>query len=83
MVGVILNLAVWFGVHAVFRQTVAWHEYGLRVDAPVPGSIDPFATLLALAAALALFRFRAGVIATLLGCSLAGVALQLAFGAVR
>jgi chromate transporter len=46
-------------------------------------SLDPFSTILALAAALALFRFKVGVIPTLLGCSIAGVALQLAFGGVR
>jgi chromate transporter len=83
VVGVILNLAVWFGVHVVFRQTLPWRGYGLALDAPVPGSLDPFATVLAVAAALALFRFRVGVIPTLLACSVAGVLLQLAFGGVR
>jgi chromate transporter len=46
-------------------------------------SIDVFATILAIAAAFALFRFKVGVIPTLLGCSVAGVALVLAFGGVR
>jgi chromate transporter len=49
----------------------------------VLSSIDPFATILAIAAALALFRFKFGVIPTLLGCSLAGVVLVLAFSGVR
>jgi chromate transporter len=83
VVGVILNLAVWFGVHVVFRQTLPWRGYGLALDVPVPGSLDPFATVLAVAAALALFRFKVGVIPTLLGCSIAGVLLQLALGGVR
>ena len=40
--------------------------------------VGPF---IAIAAALALFRFKIGVIQTLLACSLAGVVLHLAFGA--
>jgi chromate transporter len=83
VVGVILNLAVWFGLHVAFRETVPWHGYGFTLDIPVLTSLDPFATVLALAAALALFRFNVGMIPTLLGCSLAGVALQLAFGRIQ
>jgi chromate transporter len=76
VVGVILNLAVWFGIHAIFRQTFAWRGFGLILDLPVLSSIDPFAAVLAIVAALALFRFKVGVIQTLLVCSLAGVASQ-------
>jgi chromate transporter len=83
VVGVILNLAVWFGLHVVFRQLLPWHNDGFALDVPVLSSIDPFATILAIAAALALFRFKIGVIPTLLGCSLAGVVLVLAFPGVR
>lgn len=81
VVGVILNLAVWFGVHVIFRETVAWQGYGLNVSLPVLPSLDLFSAILAIAAALALFRFKIGVIQTLLACSLAGVVLHLAFGA--
>src|SRR5208283_4784773 len=80
VVGVILNLAVWFGVHVIFRETVPWQGYGLNLSLPVLPSLDAFATILAIAAALALFRFKVGVIPTLLACSLAGVVLQFAFG---
>jgi hypothetical protein len=37
VVGVILNLAVWFGVHVVFRQALPWRGHGLALDVPVPG----------------------------------------------
>jgi chromate transporter len=80
VVGVILNLAVWFGVHVVFRETVPWSGYGLRFDLPILPSIDALATIIAIAAALALFRFKAGVIQTLLACSIAGMVPYLAFG---
>jgi chromate transporter len=80
VVGVILNLAVWFGVHVIFRETVAWHGFGLNLSIPVLPSLDIFATILAITAALAIFTFRVGIIQTLLACSLAGVVLQLFFG---
>jgi chromate transporter len=83
VVGVILNLAIWFGIHVVFRRTAPWHGYGLKLDLPLPGSLDLLATVLAAAAAVALFRFKVGVIPTLLGCSAVGVLLQLVFGDVR
>ena len=83
VVGVILNLAVWFGIHVVFHDTVPWRGYGFAVDVPVITSIDPFATVLAIAAALSLFRFKFGVIPTLLGCSIAGVLLKLVLGSVH
>jgi chromate transporter len=80
VVGVILNLAVWFGIHVIFRDTVPLQSFGLNLSVPVLPSIDIFATILAAAAALAIFRFKIGMIHTLLACSLAGVVLQLAFG---
>jgi chromate transporter len=83
VVGVILNLAVWFGVHVIFRETVPWPGFGLNLSLPVLPSIDIFATILAIAAALAIFRFKVGIIQTLLACSLAGVVLQLAFGVAQ
>jgi chromate transporter len=82
VVGVILNLAVWFGIHVIFRETVPLHTFGFNLSVPVLPSIDIFATLLAGAAAIAVFRFKVGMIHTLLACSLAGVVLQLAFGVV-
>jgi len=80
VVGVILNLAVWFGIHVVFRETVAWQRFGFKLSIPVLPSLDVFAVILAVAAALVIFRFKVGIIQTLLACSLAGVMLQLVFG---
>ena len=80
VVGVILNLAVWFGLHVVFAAITTWQGFGLNLSLPVLSSIDVFATTLAVAAAVAVFRFKIGIMPTLLACSLAGVALQLAVG---
>jgi chromate transporter len=81
VVGVILNLAVWFGIHVIFREIASWHHFGLSLSLPVLPSLDVFAATLAVAAALVIFRFKIGIIQTLLACSLAGIALQFAFGA--
>jgi chromate transporter len=77
VVGVVLNLAVWFALHTLFRQTAVLSAGPVRFDAPVLASIDPWATLLALAAVVAVFYLRAGVLLTLLGAAAAGMALHL------
>ena len=81
VVGVILNLALWFALHTWFRETRPVRGLGIWFDAPVPASLDPWALALSAAALVAVFRFGAGMIPTLLACALAGVALHLA-GAV-
>jgi chromate transporter len=69
-------------VHVVFRETVPWNGYGFSLSLPILPTIDVLATIIAIAAALALFRFKVGVIQTLLACSLAGVVLRFMFGGV-
>jgi chromate transporter len=78
VVGVILNLAVWFAIHTLFRDTFPVRAMGLAFDVPVLASIDHWAVLLAAGAAIAIFRFNVNMIAALGGCALAGVALHLA-----
>src|SRR6266436_2271020 len=73
--GVILNLAIWFAIHTIFRETVPVHGYGLSFDAPLPASADPWALALAAASVLAIFRFKFGMIWTLAGSCAAGIAL--------
>jgi len=75
IVGVVLNLAVWFAVHAVFRETVPVRSLGLAFDAPKITSVDPWALALAVAAAVAIFRFKVGMITTLGACCAAGMIL--------
>ncbi len=78
VVGVILNLAVWFALHTLFAQVEAWQIGPISVDVPVPSSIVLPSLVLSVAAAFAIFRFKASVIATLLVCALAGMAWTLA-----
>ena len=82
VVGVILNLAIWFALHTWFRDVQSRAGFGFSFDVPVLASIDPWALVLSLAAMVAIFRFKAGMIQTLLACSAAGIVLYLV-GAIR
>jgi chromate transporter len=71
IVGVIVNLAVFF----------AWHVFWPRGwSGGATAGADPIALAIGMAAADALFRFRVGVIPTILGCGAAGLAARLAAG---
>jgi chromate transporter len=78
VVGVILNLSIWFAVHTLFREVIHVQRFGLSFDAPVPASVNVWAAVLAVAAAIAIFRFKAGMLPTLAASCAAGVALYLA-----
>jgi chromate transporter len=80
VVGVILNLAIWFALHTLFAQVVAIRGYGFTVSLPVPGSVNWPALALSAAAMLAIFRFKVGMIATLVGCSALGALYYLLVG---
>ncbi|MCM2329908.1 MAG: chromate efflux transporter [Pseudomonas sagittaria] len=69
VVGVILNLALFFGYHVLWPQGFA-------------GTFDWPSAVIALAAAVALFRFKRGVIQVLLGCALVGLAVHLLRGSL-
>jgi chromate transporter len=64
VVGVILNLACFFAYHVFWPQGFA-------------GQADIFSLVLAVAAALALFVFKRGVIAVLIVCALIGLGFHL------
>jgi len=81
VVGVVLNLAIWFAIHTVFHETVPVRHAPLAFDAPVLASVDPWALALSIAAAVAIFRFKTGMIPTLAACCAAGIVLYL-FGAI-
>jgi chromate transporter len=77
VVGVILNLAIWFAVHSLFGRVRAERFLGLHFDAPDLRSANLWAIALAISAALAIFRFRIGMLATLVASAGAGIALHL------
>ncbi|MGF6318435.1 chromate efflux transporter [Pseudomonas frederiksbergensis] len=64
VVGVILNLACFFGYHVLWPNGFS-------------GQLDWPSALIAIAAAIALFRFKRGVIEVLMGCGLIGLVVHL------
>ncbi|MBZ9697665.1 MULTISPECIES: chromate efflux transporter [unclassified Mesorhizobium] len=72
VVGVVMNLALWFALHVVFREV---RMTGLGMNVPVLLSIDWRAALLSVAAMVAILKWKTGVLPTLAGCALAGVLL--------
>lgn len=81
VVGVILNLAVWFALHVLFAELVPVRFLGAAVDLPVLRSVDVPTLVLAIAAAVAIFRFKVGMMPVLLASALAGVLYALVLAA--
>ncbi len=81
VVGVILNLSIWFALHTLFHQTVAISGFGFAFDAPVPASVDWPALALSIAAATAIFRFNVGMLIVLAASCVTGILLRL-FGII-
>jgi chromate transporter len=77
VVGVILNLAVWFSLNTLFGRLTEIHTYGLRLLVPAWATLDLPALVIAAAAFLALFRYRTGLIPTLAGSAAAGLLYRL------
>jgi chromate transporter len=63
VVGVILNLAVWFGLHALF---------------PAAGALDSFALVVSTVAFIGMLKWKWNVIPVVLGSGVAGLLWQLA-----
>jgi chromate transporter len=68
VVGVILNLALFFAWHVLWPEASA--------DAPFSGHFEWFALVMTLAAFLALWRFKIGIIPVIAGCAAIGLAVQ-------
>lgn len=80
VVGVILNLAVWFALHALFNSVIDIHGYGFAVSVPVLQSASWPALVLSTAAVVATFRFKVGMIPVFAASSLAGALYYLVIG---
>jgi chromate transporter len=78
VVGVVLNLAVWFAQNVLFREQKMFSAGGLQIEYPVLSSVDVYALGLALLAGVMMFVLHAGLVRTLLICSAAGIGLRLA-----
>jgi chromate transporter len=73
VVGVILNLAIWFGLHVVFREVGSLQLGPVSLVWPDWASIDAVALGLSIVAAVALFRFKLGILPVLGLCAALGL----------
>jgi chromate transporter len=79
VVGVILNLAVTFGIVALFESVRQGELANITFPIPALSSVDLFALLLALAGFVALWRYKINVLWVIGGSAVAGLLYRFAF----
>ncbi|MBC9245310.1 chromate efflux transporter [Paracoccus sp. 11-3] len=78
VVGVILNLAIWFAIHVIWRQVFRIEAGPFSMELPVLSSLNWAAAILSALAIFALFRLKLGMTTVLAATAIAGMALYLA-----
>ena len=73
VVGVVLNLAIWFALQTLFGTVNELHFGPVRLFIPVWHTLDIAALLIAIAAFVALFRFKLSMLVTLAGSAVVGI----------
>jgi len=81
VVGVILNLSIWFALHTLFGRVDEQQVGPLRLLVPDWSTVDFAAVAITVAAMVAMFRYHVGMIPTLASSALAGLLYLLATGA--
>ena len=81
VVGVILNLTVWFALHVLFGKVTEQHSGWLRWYAFDPLALDLKATTLAVIAGVLALVLHRGLIEVVLVMAALGIATRLVFGA--
>lgn len=77
VVGVILNLAVWFALHVLFEKVGEVSGYGMRLYIPEWGSFHWDSLVLALVAIVAMFYFKLGMMKTMGVCVVLGMVYRI------
>jgi chromate transporter len=80
VVGVVLNLAVWFALHVLFGTLQEAWIGPLHLLVPVPGTLSWASAVLTAAAMLAIFRYKIGMLPVLAACAIAGCAIKAVAG---
>lgn len=75
--GVILNLALWFGLHVLFGQVERFERGPISLPLPDPATLDPAALFLTVVAAASLLWWKRGIFQTLAICGAVGWLLML------
>ena len=77
VVGVIANLALWFGLHVLFTRVATLQAGPLRLQVPDWASFDWRAAVIAAVCVLLIFTLRWSIVRTLLAAAAMGLALGL------
>jgi chromate transporter len=80
VVGVVLNLTVWFALNVLFTHVSGTSVGPVRLLVPAPESLSVAALALSMLAAALLFVFHRGVVTTLAVCAAAAFMLHLLVG---
>ncbi len=75
VVGVILNLSIWFALHVMFREVSEYSWGYLQFEVPRWNSLDPKSLAITIIALLLLFCLRVGLIYTLCVSVVLGILL--------
>ena len=74
VVGIVLNLAAWFGLHVLFEDHFTFDEYGMELLVPIVETVDVAALLIVVGSFVLIFRFKQGMMRTLGAAMAAGLA---------
>lgn len=80
VVGVMLNLAIWFAVHVAFGEVDTVRTFGMQLLVPTWSSIQIASVVLALGAFIAMLRFKVGMLPVIFVSAMLGIAYYLLFG---
>ncbi len=74
VVGVVLNLSLWFSLHVIFTEIGSWKgPLGMALPVPVWESLDVGALLISVGAMVATLRFHVGILKVLGASAGAGI----------
>lgn len=79
VVGVVLNLSVWFAVHVLFASVSEQHLGPLRLWVPQISTLEPVSLALSVLALLAMLRMKVGMIPVLAASAAIGAGYILLF----
>jgi len=80
VVGVVLNLSIWFALHTLFAEVTEHHWTGMRLLIPDWTSVDIAASVITAGALVAMFTFKRGMLATLGVSAAIGMLIHFAVG---
>lgn len=80
VVGVMLNLAIWFAIHVAFREVGELQAYGMKLSVPVFDSVQIASVVLAAGAFVAMLRFKVGMLPVIAISAALGMAYYMMTG---